>query len=249
MFISFKSFLPSFILVFIQLAIPSCLFAQGKFEVVVGMTKEPYVMEKDLSGFEIEVIRNTLALMDKSAEFVFIPYGHSLKVLEVGEIDAVMSVSDAIYQDISRLSDVYITYRDVAISLKNRNLSINDISDLANYSVVSFQQASDLFGSRFAEAVKASPLYMETEKQATHPKMLLTGKVDVVVIDLNIFNYHVKDQGLTSLEDGVTIHDIFPPTTLRMAFKNKADIPAFNQAYKQFIGTNSYQQLVKKYGF
>ena len=224
---------------------PLCI--AKKFEVIVGLVKQPYVIDKDVSGFEIELVRNVLESMGKSVEFVFIPYGHSSKLLNINNIDAMMSVSDKSFADNSKLSNTYINYLDVAISLKSNNLTIEYISDLAKYSVASFQQAKNVLGPEFADAVGKSPLFIETEKQNRQLILLMSGKVKVLIMDKNIFMYLALEQRLTQLKNEVVFHDIFPKSPLKMAFKEKKHILQFNTFFNKYAQSKDYKRLIKKY--
>jgi len=218
-----------------------------KFEVVVGLVKQPYVMGNNISGFEIELIRNVLKSMGKSVEFVFIPYGHSSKLLDIKNIDAMMSVSDKSFKDNSRLSNAYINYLDVAISLKSSNLTIDKISDLSKYSVVSFQQAGNVLGTEFSEAIAKSPMFIETAEQNRQLTLLMSGKVEVLVMDKNIFRYHAIEQKLTQLNNEVVFHKIFPKSPLKMAFKDKKHVLEFNNTFDKYSQSENYKRLIKKY--
>jgi len=141
----------------LSISLPS--IAKDKLIIAVGLAKPPYVIQANNTGFEIELIRNILASMGKSTEFVYTSFGHSSKMLEVDEIDAVMTTNSRMFTDTTKLTNVYITYENIAISLKNKNLIIESIKDLANHSVASFQKADKVLGVEFEIAVNQSPFF------------------------------------------------------------------------------------------
>ena len=49
-----------------------------------------------------------------------------------------MTLSQKPVDDVAQLSDPYITYRNVAISLKGRRIKLDKVSDLKSYSLVGF---------------------------------------------------------------------------------------------------------------
>jgi len=238
--------IPTTFILIVLMIFPQLCVAK-KFEVVVGLVKQPYVMGNNISGFEIELVRNILKLMGKSVEFVFIPYGHSSKLLAIKNIDAMMSVSDKSFKDNARLSKAYINYLDVAISLKSSNLTIDKISDLSKYSVASFQQAENVLGTEFSEAITKSPMFIETTEQNRQLTLLISGKVEVLVMDKNIFRYHAIKQKLTQLNNEVVFHKIFPKSPLKMAFKDKKHIVEFNNTFDEYSQSEDYKRLIKKY--
>ncbi|MGL1958540.1 MAG: transporter substrate-binding domain-containing protein [Colwellia sp.] len=223
------------------------LSAKNKLIVVVGLTKPPYVVQDNETGFEIELIRNILTKMGKSTEFIYTPFGHSSKMLTVDEVDAVMTTNSRIFNDPKKLSDIYITYENIAISLKNKRLAVDSISDLANYSIASFQKAEKVLGSEFASAIKKSPLVLQVADQKRQPILLLKERVDVVVMDRHIFNYFTRELKVDKPESKFSFHNIFPKTHYRMAFKNTQNTRLFNKAFFDYSKSEVYRALLKKY--
>jgi polar amino acid transport system substrate-binding protein len=221
--------------------------AIDKFVIAVGLAKPPYVIQANNTGFEIELIRNLLANMGESAEFVYTSFGHAPNMLEVDEIDAVMTTNSRVFNDLSKLSDIYITYENIAISLKDKNLTINSISDLANYSVASFQKADKILGTKFENAVNKSPFFLQIADQKRQPILLMKERVDTVVMDKNIFNYFVRELKISNPENKFAFHYIFPKSHYKMAFKNRKNIPRFNKTLLEYSKSKEYQALLKKY--
>jgi polar amino acid transport system substrate-binding protein len=221
--------------------------ANDELVIVVGLAKQPYVIQDDDSGFELDLIRNILKKMGKSTKFIYTTFGHSSKMFKIKEVDAIMTTNKAVFKDQSKLSDVYITYQNVAISLKDNNLTINTIKDLANYSIASFQKADKLLGSDFADAAKQSPLYFEVANQSQQPTLLLKKRVEALVMDKNIFKYFTKDLSNKERNALFTFHQIFPGTDYKVAFKNKEYLRIFNNNLAKYKQTKEYLLLRKNY--
>jgi len=221
--------------------------AKDKFIVAVGLAKPPYVIQVNNTGFEIELIRNVLANMGESAEFVYTSFGHTPKMLAVNQIDAVMTTNSIMFKDLTKLSDTYIIYENIAISLKEKKLTIESIQDLANYSIASFQQAEKILGADFEHAVTQSPFFLQIADQKRQPILLLKERVDVVVMDRNIFNYIVRKLKIKDLESKFTFHHIFPKSNYKMAFKNTLDTALFNQVFLEYSNSEDYKALLEKY--
>jgi polar amino acid transport system substrate-binding protein len=79
--------------------------------------------------------------------------------------------------------------------------------------------------------------------------MLLKGKVDFVVMDINIFNYLSKELVGSSHISNVVIHRLFPKTNYHIAFANNYLMNTFNAAMNAFKQTEDYAKLVAKYEF
>jgi polar amino acid transport system substrate-binding protein len=221
--------------------------AEDELVIAVGLAKPPYVIQSDNSGFELDLIRQIVKKMGKSTQFIYTQYGHSSKMLEVKEVDAVMTTNKSVFADMTKLSDEYITYQNVAISLKKNNLIINSNEDLANYTIASFQKADKVLGQSFASAVDKSPLYMKIADQSQQPMLLLKNRVEVLIMDINIFMYFTRQLGVNDTNTLFTYHAIFPKTNYRIAFKNKDNVKVFNEALAQFKQTDEYLQLKQNY--
>jgi len=223
------------------------LFAKEKFFIAVGLAKPPYVIQATNTGFEIELIDTVLSKMGKSVEFVYTSFGHTSNMLAVDRIDAVMTTNSTLFNDNNKLSDVYITYQNIAISLKSNQFKIKSIKELANYSVASFQKADQILGEDFKNAVNQSPLFLQIADQKRQPSLLLKNKVEVVVMDKNIFNYIVRELKVEQLESRFTFHNIFPKTHYKMAFKTLENTLLFNKAFREYSNSANYQALLIKY--
>jgi len=225
----------------------NAIHANEELVVAVGLAKPPYVIQSDDSGFELELIRNVFKKMGKSTKFVYTQFGHSSKMLKVKEIDAVMTTNQSVFSDNSKLSDDYITYQNIAISLRKNNLKINSIEDLANYSIASFQKADKVLGSAFADAVDKSPLYMKIADQSHQPMLLLKGRVQALIMDRNIFEYFTRKLDINDINTLFTFHQIFPKTNYKIAFKDRKNVQLFNDVFAQYKQSNEYLSLRKSY--
>ncbi len=223
--------------------------AKQPFKVVVGLSKPPYVIQKNNTGFELELIQQLLTTINKEPEFIFIPYGRSEKMLALPDIDAVMTINKNTFKNSSFISDTYINYQNVAISLKAQKIQLNNITDIGNYSVASFQSAHKLLGNKFALAVAKSPLYLQVADQEKQLELLQLGRVQVLIMDIKIFLHYLAKQKENIQLNEIDIHALFPLSPYSVAFKNKTDVEAFNQTLKAFKSTSEYQTLLKKYNF
>ncbi len=220
---------------------------QQQLVVAVGLAKPPYVIQKNDTGFEIELIRHMFKEMGYSTKFVYTTFGHSSKMLDVKEVDAVMTTNNRVFKDKSKLSDNYINYQNVAISLKENNLPINSIKDLSQYNIAAFQKADKVLGQEYADAIDLSPIYLRVADQKQQPMLLLKKRVQVLIMDKNIFNYLIKGLAIADVNEKFTFHPIFPITHYKMAFKNTELIPKFNQIFEQFRRSPAYQKLKEQY--
>ena len=223
------------------------LFAEGQLVIAVGLAKPPYVIQENDSGFELELVRNLFDKMEKTTQFVYTQFGHSVKMLAVNEVDAVMTTNSRVFHDTSLLSDVYITYQNVAISLKKNNLTIEKIADLSRYTIASFQKADKVLGEAFSDAVNQSPLFMKVAEQSRQPSLLLKERIEVLIMDINIFKHFAKELGIKDINERFSFHEVFPESHYRIAFKDKKNVALFNQVLAEFKQSNDYTLLKQRY--
>lgn len=212
------------------------------FNIVTGVDRPPYSMQKAKTGFEIELLSAVLANVVTEHEFVIAPYGRSIKILDVKHVDAMTTASISLYQASEKVSEPYIQYQNVAVTLKSDRLTINAISDLEQFSVATFLNAKTILGEHFNEATLKSRQYTELSDQSAQLHMLRKHKVQVLIMDINIFNYFNKFHELD-----VDIHRIFPLTTYGLLIKDDKLKENFNQALQRYINSDLYHALAKKW--
>jgi polar amino acid transport system substrate-binding protein len=233
----------------------SCFFTAtaqanvNQLTVAVGWNKPPYVISKNDSGFELDLVRGVFALMGYQIKPIYVPYGRTQKMLQRGQVDAAMSLSAKSGVNIELLSRRYISYQNTAISLKRDNLDIQQIEDLAKYSVVGFQNAAKNLGDRYAQAVAKAHYYMELPDQNKQVGMLLQGNIAVAVMDINIFVHLSRERTGKNQLAVVDTHNIFPATDYSVGFTNTALKTAFDKALSQYQNSHKYLELVKYYEF
>ncbi|MFC3031017.1 substrate-binding periplasmic protein [Pseudoalteromonas fenneropenaei] len=215
----------------------------------VGWNKPPYVIEEKNSGFELDMVSAIFATMGYPVSYVYVPFGRSNTLIKAGKVDVALTINQRMDTEGLALSESYISYQNAAISLKGRSIELSSIQDLRNYSIVAFQNASLVLGNDYRMATKLSPLYLELPDQRKQVEMLLKGKVDFVVMDINIFNYLSTELIGSSHISNVVIHRLFPKTDYHMAFKSKELMLTFNAAMHAFKQTDAYTKLVEKYEF
>ena len=85
--------------------------------------------------------------------------------------------------------------------------------------------------------------------QETQPEMLFRKRVDVLVLEKQIFYSLLAKSNWADAKDKVKVHAIFPTNPYAMAFKDRQLIPLFNQALEQYLRSEDYKALREKYSF
>ena len=217
--------------------------------VVIGFSLSPYVIPDEQRGMEFDIVKEALALEGHSMLAQYVPLGRVHKVMEMGRADAAFTqrVDTAAS---AYLSDVYIIYRNYAITLASRDIKIDKLEDLAGKSILAFQNASNYLGPAYKAVAQANPTYREEAKQISQPILLFLGRVDVVVADRNIFNWFSHDPEVTAKVDSsqaVRYHPLFPPTEYRVAFRDQELRDSFNRGLAKLRSSGEYGRIVARY--
>lgn len=218
--------------------------------VAIGLSLPPYVMADERRGMEYDIVREALADAGFELVPVFVDFGEVPGAIASGKADAAMTVTAATVPD-HPLSAPHIVYRNAAMTLASRHLTVETIADLSGFSVLAFQKATDYLPAAYAEAVAGKADYSETAEQVRQPEALFLGEVEVVVADINIFNWFRNDPRVRADADStqeVTVHAIFAPTPYQVAFGDAADRDAFDAALAALRDSGRYGAIIAAYG-
>ncbi|WP_169545275.1 substrate-binding periplasmic protein [Sneathiella aquimaris] len=216
-------------------------------EIKVGQgVLPPYGIKESNSGIEVDIVRAALAKKGHTIVVRFVPFGRVGKDFQDGKIDAANTLTpDSGVK--GEYSDSHISYQNVATTLKDSGLNLGSIGDLNAHKVVAFANASIYLGDDFAKMASGNKNYREVADQATQNKLLMTGRTDVVVGDIRIFQfYNKKIADQVKLKD-VTYHTIFKPTAYSVAFKDAKIRDDFNAGLKEIKASGEYDQIIAKY--
>lgn len=233
----------------LSLGATTALAGDGKPVVVAfGESLEPYVIPQRESGIEVEIVREALRLQGLTLVPMFFSQKRLPRMLGNNQIDAIATITpDSGVK--AAYSDVYITYEDMAITLRSRELPLKNIADLGKYSIAAFPLASQYLGPDFARMAAANPRYGETGNQVDQNRLLYRNAVDVVVADQRIFRYMDQRVGNDFHEDAkdVSYHDLFTHLPYRLAFRSATLRDRFNKGLAASQANGSYQQILNRF--
>ena len=123
--------------------------AQQIIKVGVG-NFPPFFIENGTKGIYIEVINEIFKQLPKyKVQYIFMSNHRILHEINMGKsIDVACNVFPS-SKIKAFLSDPIFRYRDVAVSKKSAQLTINTISDLQGKSIAAYQGATELLGNKF----------------------------------------------------------------------------------------------------
>jgi polar amino acid transport system substrate-binding protein len=225
-----------------------CRNSQAKtLLVIAGWDKPPYIITEHNKGFEVELMQQILASIGHDVQMLYVPYGRTYATLQREKADIGMTLTQRSGVDPSLLSQPYVTYQNVAVSLKNKTKDIDQISDLEFVSVVAFQSAKNVLGEEFNKMANKNTLYIELPDQRSQVELFWLGNIEAVVMDVNIFGYFSQVRQVENWDQLIEIHEFFPPTHYSSAIPDATLRDAFNQALASYKQQPAYRQLLEKY--
>ena len=212
----------------------------------------PYVMEDEegnISGIEYEIIVSALETKGYSVKVQLFPLARMVDTIKFGIVDAAATILPS-HETGKYLSDVYITYTNIALGLTYSNFEINNINDFKDYSIVAFQHATVVLGEDFREVMKSNKNYSETSQQILQIKMLFNNRLDLAVGDFRILRYFIFDSN-TAVDSTIPVKEYFtfPSTHYRVAFVNEQHMIDFNEGLSIIKANGTYDEIIEKYSY
>lgn len=149
------------------------------------------------------------------------------------------------------LTDSYITYHNVALTLAARDVALMVPADLAGLRVLAFQRATRVLGPDFTAAIAMAADYREEPVQALQAKGLLYGRYDVLIGESRVLLHHVARVLAESGDQKQTLpvveHRLFAPNHYCAGFRDPALAARFNDGLRRVREDGTYQAIVNRY--
>ncbi|PTS83854.1 amino acid ABC transporter substrate-binding protein [Pseudomonas sp. HMWF032] len=212
-----------------------------------GTHKPPYIFEDEDRGLEHDIVMSAARHGGLQPTAYYAPLERLNMMLRKGQLDAIAATNELNGGDIV-YSHSYIRYHNVAVALRSRNLEIQQISDLARYSVNAFQRARFLLGAEFQRMAQANPRYREEAFQIARNRMLYSGRVDVVVTDMRILRYFNREvYTQVDVTQPLTLFPIFAANDYKLGCREWALCERFNLGLAELRKTGEYAQIEGRY--
>lgn len=222
------------------------LYAKN-LKLAVGLALPPYFISETKTGMEFEIIQAALKPYGHSVSLVFVPFARVTAVLDQGKVDCASPMNPnsgvkAFY------SDSHISYQNAAISLAKNRYVIKTVNDLSDKSIIGFQDATKYLGPEFKSMAESNRRYREKYDQKMQNMYLYNNRIQVIVMDVNIFKYFKKRvASFANTAQPVTYHELFPKTPYNVAFKDRKIRDAFNLGLKRIKENRIYDQIIRNY--
>ncbi len=211
---------------------------------LAGLSLPPYIIKENNSGMEIDIITESLKAKGHSLTLKYVPFARL--IVDYINYDGAITINESSGIE-GNYSDTVITYQNYAISLKKNNIIINSIQDLHNKNIVAFQNAKKYLGPEFAATVKNNRRYREQSKQMLQVKVLYSGRVELIILDVNIFKYYSKKVTGMDTSPEIVLHDLFPEVDYKVLFNDAAIRDDFNAGLKIIRDSGRYDEIINSY--
>ncbi|WP_286234564.1 substrate-binding periplasmic protein [Thalassotalea sediminis] len=218
-----------------------------ELNVAVSQTLPPYVLPESNSGIEIDLFREAMALKGYEIRPFYVPFARLSTSLKHEKTDVALTLQIDPNLTGVHYSQPYIFYRNVVVSLKKRQLQIDKIEDLKQYSILAFQNAAIFLGEQFHNITKTNRKYVEIANQQNQVHMLYLERVDAIIMDEKIFHYFRQQEPEQYRKEAINIHPLFVPIFYHVGFKDEKLRDAYDNALNTLKGNGRYQEIINSY--
>lgn len=239
--------------IFISLFMVSSFTLMQGAEVTMSFAEKipPYIIPETNSGIELEVIGEALAYKGHVLKPKYFPLARVPISFKDNWVDAAMT---DLGEDLSKIGGYYgnpaVWYNNIFITLKERNITINQPEDLKGLIVTSFQGAVKRY-PKWLKQVKKDNNYKEQHNQKLQVLVLNKKRVDVILSDRKIYKYYALK---LKREEGIILKPIQEHQFIKLnlmnyrpIFRNKQIRDDFNEGLKHIKNNGKYQAIYDKY--
>jgi polar amino acid transport system substrate-binding protein len=229
-------------------AVASASFAAERILILAAPADIPPYYTEDGGGIIPDIMRAALG-----------PSGYTIKVRPMGNMRMAVSIRKgkidiapyAVIDIPNMFNSVrYLSFLNVAVTKKSKNIRINAIDDLKGLKVSAFQGAKSVFGDHYTHVVETdASLYKELSDQKKQMTVFWNDRVDTVILGKLIFDYrsfYVK--GATHNPDSVSYHRIFGKgTDFSAVFNDKEIRDAFDNGFQRLKASKDLDAIYGRY--
>ena len=218
-------------------------------ELTAGLSKPPFVIENNehYSGIQLDLISEIFAIENKQVDFIHMPAARSFSSVNTWRTDGTITLPSTHQQKGVFISEPYISYQNVAITLRQDNLIIDELDDLSEKYIIAFQTARKFLGASYIKAIESAAGYQEMADQMKQIELLFIKRTQVLVLDINILKHFLHNNREPKYNKAYKIHRLFLPRVYAAGFKSKAVRDQFNRGLAVIKANGKYQQILDKY--
>jgi len=205
----------------------------------------PYMIQETESGLDIDIPRAAMAKIGFPLRLEFYPLSRAIHELQMNRIHLTAPFFTSAPKGIF-VSDPHIKYRPSVITLTTIN-DLQNISELNDYTIATFQGATGYFGDEFYNASKNAPDYVESHDMKKLVDLLMSERYQVIVLDYWIFRFFLSKSKYADQLNQVKFHALLPRVPAAVAFNNEELRDKFNQGLRMIKEDGSYDEIINKY--
>jgi polar amino acid transport system substrate-binding protein len=233
---------------FLVFQLSSHLSAEERTLILAVPAEIPPYYTPDGNGILPDIMRQALA--PYNYKIATKPMGNMrmTRSLQNGDIDiapyTIGEVANA-YESVK-----YLTFFNVVVTKRSRNIHIRSVSDLKGLKIAAFQGAREVLGNEYRTIVSARDMYYkEMSDQKNQMSVFWNDRVDAVILGKRIFDYrsfHDSPPGRSPAD--VTYHPIFGDgTAFSAVFSDKTVRDHFDNGYKKLVESKRLNSIYSRY--
>lgn len=220
---------------------------QRSIPIAIRHDVQPYVSEEGNGGLELDLVKAIFAQMPYEPEFVQLPRVRMIQTFNAHSVDGVLT-SNVTLDGEGCLTDWYIQHQNVGVTLADREIPLQSLTDVSDLSIITFDGATRFLGPEFASEAQKSPRYIESSDQNIHVSLLYLGYFDAAIGDEWILKLaQVNQKEKTGVYQPLTIHRILPTTLYAARFHDPEVCSAFNAGLKTVRESGQYDEIVRRH--
>ncbi|MCY0965778.1 substrate-binding periplasmic protein [Parathalassolituus penaei] len=219
--------------------------------IAAAQSLPPYIISESNAGAELDVVREALALVGHELDLVYVPFGRLGATLGTGSVQAAFPLQPGIGHENFYFSDVHMVYANAVYGRADREWVIHNIADMGCCSVLAFRQAKIILGDDFEKMAMQNTRYTETALQQSQVEMLVSERIDLLVMDENIFHYYLRQYqrrqfDKRAIPELVSLYR-FDPSPYRVAFLDLSLRNDFNHGLQMLRDSGRYDLILQRY--
>lgn len=197
-----------------------------------------YDQHGELTGIEYQLVSRIFSRAGYEVSYELHSYSRLLKQFSDKKLDCASPV--AVQIDGAYYTAAYLPFQDVAVSLASRELQLTSISQLSTLRIVAYQQAQQVLGEQFQQAV-AQASYVEMAERERQLELLFNHRVDVVIGERRVLQYLAAQQ---APQQAIQLHPLFAEQGYPAACWMPELTAAFNAGLQQMASSGELEQIL-----
>lgn len=229
----------------------SCCLQAEVVRIAAAQSLPPYIISESNAGAELDVVREALELVGHQLDVVYVPFGRLGATLGTGSVQAAFPMQPGVGYERFFFSDVHMVYTNAVYGRADKQWVIHHVADMRCCSVLAFRQARIILGDDFQKMAMQNPRYTETALQQNQVEMLVNERIDLVIMDENIFHYYLRQYqrrqfDKNALPELVRLYR-FTPSVYRVAFLDLSLRNDFNRGLQMLRERGRYDEILRRY--